>query len=144
MLGHPQPLGDFPLRQPLDLAKLEYPAASVRQSLDQSAHPVQFAAAPGDPFGRRFISNDVQALYFRNGFDADDTLAPQPHQDDAARGGEEIGTTAANMADILKRGDLAVGFLDDVFEVFGIERAPEPRSAERRVGQERVDTCNTW
>src|SRR3546814_20594817 len=90
MLGHPQPLGDFPLRQPLDLAKLEYPAASVRQSLDQSAHPVQFAAATGDPFGRRLISNDVQALYFRHGFDADDTLAPQPHQDDAARGGEEI------------------------------------------------------
>src|SRR3546814_4507311 len=27
MLGHPHPLGDFPSRQPLDLAKLEYPAA---------------------------------------------------------------------------------------------------------------------
>src|SRR3546814_4456751 len=64
--------------------------------------------------------------YFRNGFDADDTLAPQPHQDDAARGGEEIGAAAANVADILERGDLAVGFLDDIFEVFGIERAPEP------------------
>src|SRR3546814_817066 len=65
MLSHPQPLRDLPLRQPFDLAKLEYPAASIRQSLDQSAHPVQFAAAPSDPFGRRLISNDVQAPYFR-------------------------------------------------------------------------------
>src|SRR3546814_8104809 len=99
MLGHAQPLRDFPLGQSLDLAKLEYPSASLGQSFDQAAHPVQFASARRDPFGRRFISNDVQALDFRDGFDADDARAPQPHQDDAARGGEEIGAAAANMAE---------------------------------------------
>src|SRR3546814_6228559 len=44
MLGHPQPLGAFPLRQLLDLAKLEYPAVSVRPSLTHSDPPVQFWA----------------------------------------------------------------------------------------------------
>src|SRR3546814_1087659 len=53
MLGHAQPLRDFPLGQSLDLAKLEYPSASLGQSFDQAAHPVQFASARRDPLDRK-------------------------------------------------------------------------------------------
>src|SRR3546814_4081429 len=44
MLGHPQPLGDFPLRQPLDLAKLEYPARSEEHTSElQSLMRISYA-----------------------------------------------------------------------------------------------------
>src|SRR3546814_17113690 len=98
MLGHAQPLRDFPLGQSLDLAKLEYPSASLGQSFDQAAHPVQFASARRDPFGRRFISNDVQALHFRYGFAAAVARAPQPPLDDSACGGLEIVPALATLA----------------------------------------------
>src|SRR5690606_1652087 len=126
MFCYAQPLRNLSLGQSFYLAKFEYFPASVGQSLNQSAHPFQLTAACRDPFGGRFISYDVQALDFRNGFDPNDACPAQAHQDNITRSGKEICTATADMADILEAGDLAISFLDDVFKVFGIECPAKP------------------